>query len=229
MVGATFRALAALFCAVFACGAAGAAATMRVAAPVIVISGRFEPGDAATFGDLLKNNPSITTVVLYDSPGGNGTVMQRMSAMIRGHKLSTAVAGNCVSACAMIFLSGVQRYFADIVPVQDTSIGFHGSYLPDGTLTPERRLTMLAGMVESETGGKADPALVRHWLHFESRRSLVRFSYPGQDGKPDHPTVFECSGGQRYPTDYSACTPIPDHDALSMGIITTTQVLHIDL
>ncbi len=87
---------------------------------------------------------------------------------------------------------------------------------------------MIAGMIADETGGKADPTLVAHWLHFPTRRSLVRFSYPGADGKPQHPTVFECSGGQRYPTDYSTCTPIAGHDALDMGIITSTQVLHVD-
>jgi hypothetical protein len=222
------RAIAGLFIAFFACAGIASAATMRAFDTYILVYGQFVTGDDQTFADLLKSNPSITTVVLYDSPGGNGFVMQRMSAMIRAHKLSTGVAGNCTSACAMIFLSGVQRYFTDFIPVDQTSIGFHGSYKPDGTLAAERRLTMIAGMVENETGGKADPALVQHWLHFQERRSLVRFSYPGADGKPDHPTVFECDGGQHYPTDYGSCTPINGHDALSMGIITSTQILHIE-
>jgi hypothetical protein len=128
----------------------------------------------------------------------------------------------------MVFLSGAQRYFADIVPVQDTSIGFHGSYEPDGSLASERRLTMIAALIADETGGKADPTLVSHWLHFPTQRSLVRFSYPGADGTPDHATVFECSGEQRSPTDYGSCTPVAGHDALTMGIITSTQILHVE-
>jgi hypothetical protein len=222
------RVLAGLCFAFFACAAIGSAATMRVSGTAIVVTGSFVAGDDDAFFDLLRNNPSVTTVILWDSPGGNGTVMQHMSGMIRAHKLTTGVAGNCASACAMIFLSGVQRYFTDLVPVQNTSIGFHGSYRPDGMLAAERRLTMIAGMIADETGGKADAALVQHWLHFPTRRSLVRFSYPGADGKPDHPTAFECSGGQHYPADYGPCTPIAGHDALSMGIITSTQVLHVE-
>lgn len=208
------------------CMSSASAATMRVVDDYILVSGKFVQGDAETFASLLKDNPDISEVVLYDSPGGNGTVMQRMSALIRTHKMTTGVAGNCASACAMIFLSGVQRYFTDLVPVGETDLAFHGSYRPDGELASEQRLSMIAGMIADETGGKADPTLVNRWTHFSAPRFLMRFTYPGASAS-SRPSVFECSGGQRFPTDYSPCTPVTGHDALSMGIITSTQVLHI--
>jgi hypothetical protein len=203
-----------------------AAATMTVYSDHVIVSGQFVRGDDEQFAEILKANPDLKTVILYDSPGGNGFVMQRMSALIRGHGLVTGVAGYCISACAMIFLSGVQRYFTDMVPVQNTSLGFHGSYRPDGTLAPETRLQMIKGMIMDETGGKADPALVDHWTHLDSERSTVRFTYPGTDGTPKGTTVYECSGQGRFP-DYRSCTPLAGHDALSMGIITSTSILHV--
>jgi hypothetical protein len=205
------------------------AATMRAGGTTqIIISGPFVPGDIEQFKTLLKDNPDINAVILYDSPGGDGTVMQGLSAIIRGRKLSTGVAGNCASACAMIFLSGVQRYFTDLVPTSDTSLGFHGSYESGGALAPESRLQMIKGMIRKETGGKADTALVDRWTHFYPRNHFMRFAYPGKDGLPKGPTVFECDGSQRGPTDYAPCQPIPGKDALSMGIITSTQLLQVE-
>ncbi len=215
--------------ALFLSAAPSSAATMRVAGTTqIIISGPILRSDVDQFQALLKDNPDINAVILYESPGGDGITMQRLSAIIRGHKFSTGVAGNCASACAMIFLSGVQRYFADLVPTSDTSLGFHGSYRPDGTLAGEGRLQMIKGMILTETGGKADPALIDRWTHLYPNNHFVRFSYPGKDGSPKGPTVFECDGGQRGPTDYAPCQPILGKDALSMGIITSTQLLQVE-
>ena len=204
----------------------GRAAIMHVAGITqIVISGPIEPGDVDQFMSLLHQFPEINTVILYDSPGGSGNVMQRLTAIIQGRKLDTAVSGNCISACAMIFLSGVHRSFANVTPVAETSIGFHGSYEPDGPLAPEPRLQMIKRMVLTETGGRADPALVERWTHFSSRNHLIRFAYPSKDGRP---SIFDCDGGQRDPTDYGSCTPITTGNALTMGIITTLDVLPLE-
>ena len=211
------------------CVAPAAAATMRVAGTTqIIISGAILRSDTDQFMTLLAANPDINAVVLFDSPGGDGLTMQRLSAIIRRRKFSTAVAGNCASACAMIFLSGAQRYFSNLVPIGETSIGFHGSYEADGSLAPEGRLQMLKSMILDETGGKARADLVDRWTHFYPKNQFMRFSYPGADGAPAGPTVFECNGQQRGPTDYASCHPIPGVTALSMGIITSTQLLQVE-
>ena len=202
------------------------AATMQASGEAIILTGRIMQGDDMQLDRLLSTNPSVKVVILYDSPGGDGMMMQHISAAIRGHLLATAVAGYCNSACAMIFLSGVQRYFTDLVPIEDTSLGFHGSYFPDGRLTPERRLKMIAGMVASETDGKANPTLVQRWTHLP-RDYMVRFTYPGDGGTPKQTTVFECPANRRTLSDYSACTPLPGYDAVTDGIVTSAHVLHV--
>lgn len=207
-----------LVAAVFACASRAGAATMQATDDAIVITGKFTVGDDVQFAELLKAHPAVKVVILYDSPGGNGTMMQRITSEIRAKLLATGVAGYCASACAMIFLSGTQRYFTDLAPLDRTWIAFHGSYRSDGNLAREERLHMIAGMIATETGGKADPALVQRWTHLP-KTSVMRFTYPGADGTPQTPTVFECSNGN--------CSPVPGYDALKMGIITTTQILHV--
>jgi hypothetical protein len=212
------RVLAALTIALLVCIANAAAATMQASSDCVVITGKIELGDDVQLAGLLKSHPGVQAIVLYDSPGGNGTMMQRITQIIRSNNLATGVAGYCISACAMIFLSGVQRYFTDLVPLQRTFLGFHGSYGPAGALASPERLRMISGMIQTETGGKADSALVFRWTHLP-QDSTMRFMYPGADGAPKDPTVFQCEQGR--------CAPVAGYDAFKMGIITSTQILHV--
>jgi hypothetical protein len=205
----------------------GSAMTMHADGDQAILTGRLVPSDGDQFAQLLLGHPSITTVVLWDSPGGSAAANAALTKLIQTHKLNTAVAGYCVSACAMVFLSGAERYFSDGESLEVTSLGFHGSYV-DGVLARESRLQFLEGLVESETGGKADTALVERWLHFADQHETVRFRYPGADGTPASPTVFDCQGPGPNSGDYGACTPISGPNALSMGIITSTSIVHIN-
>jgi hypothetical protein len=224
-----------LFTIAFVLGAAvtpANAMTMRVADDQVIVSGALEPADVETFAALLDANPSITTAVLWNSPGGAFEANRGLTKLIVDRKLKTAVAGFCMSACAMVFLSGKERYFSDGESLKTTMLAFHGSYA-GGHLMPEERLQFLAGVVASETGGKADPALVQRWLHLPLQIDTVRFFYPGPDGTPKVDTVAECdSDGPYGPGNPSGdisirCAPIPGPNALSMGIITSTRILHV--
>ncbi|HEY5230305.1 MAG TPA: hypothetical protein VIJ11_05385 [Galbitalea sp.] len=147
--------------------------------------------------------------------------------MIAEHKLATAVAGYCVSACAMIFLSGAKRMFSDGEPIEVTSLGYHGNYLKGGVLNQEPRLAALEATVLEETGGKADPALVERWTHFASEHETMRFRYPGPDARTTDTTVYHCSNAEPNRGNYSKCEAIPGVNALTMGIITSTEIVHV--
>lgn len=205
----------------------GGAMTMRADGDQAILTGRLVPSDGDQFAALLQAHPSIATVVLWNSPGGSAAANAALTGLIQTHKLNTAVAGFCISACAMVFLSGNERNFSDGESLDTTSLGFHGSYV-DGTLARESRLRFLEDLVETETGGKADSALVDRWLHFADQHETVRFRYPGADGSPKDATVFDCHGPGPNRGDYGACAPIDGHDALSMGIITSTRIVHIN-
>ncbi|MEA2720882.1 MAG: hypothetical protein QOJ39_2746 [Candidatus Eremiobacteraeota bacterium] len=197
--------------------------TMTVSGDQLLMSGRIVADDAARFNALLDANPSVTTVVLYDSPGGAAAANDAIAASIETHRLDTVVAGFCVSACAMIFLSGTQRSFGDLEPIETVSLGFHGNYVR-GQLGSERRLHALRERVLARTNRKIDAQLVDRWLHLEDDRSSVRFRFPGGGA----PSVFFCAIG-RFPNagNYGSCEAIAGTDALSAGIITSTRIVHV--
>ncbi len=212
------------------------AMTTRVVQDQVIVSGPLTPPDVDRFAKLLDGKPAITTVILWNSPGGAFEANRGLTKLIADRKLDTAVAGFCLSACAMVFLAGNERYFSDGESLETTMLGFHGSYT-NGHLAPEERLQFLRGVVEDETGDKADPAIVERWLHLAEPSDFVRFYYPGSDGNPRTDTVFECTKGGPYSSDYGGggpysgdsfeCMPVAGHTALSMGIITSTRILHV--
>jgi hypothetical protein len=202
------------------------AMTMRVVGDELILSGQVVQPDIAQFTTIIQNNPAIKTVLFMNSPGGDAVANRTISTMIIEHNFNTAVAGFCVSACAMMFLSGTERYFSDGTPLVMTSLGFHGNYDVRG-LGPELRLLALKTYVLNRTGGKADPALIDQWIHYADPRNTMRFIYPRPDAADTTPFTFHCIGPRANQGDYAACEPITGANALTMGIITSTQILHV--
>ena len=212
--------------AVLLSSAAAGAMTMEVRGDQLIATGRIVADDGDRFRKLVDANPNVKTVVLWNSPGGAGRANDAITEAIESRGLNTVVTGFCVSACAMIFLAGKDRSFGDLEPIGSTSLGFHASYV-DGHLAPDRRLAALKARVLDRTRGKIDPALVDRWLHLSDERNSVRFRYPG-DSAPGSTTYF-CPLG-RFPNagDYRSCEAIPNTSALSAGIVTSTDIVHVN-
>ena len=206
--------------------AAAGAMTMEVRGDQLIASGRIVADDGDRFRKLVDANSNVKTVVLWNSPGGSARANDAITETIETLGLNTVVTGFCVSACAMVFLAGKDRAFGDLEPIGSTSLGFHASYV-DGHLAPDRRLAALKARVLDRTRGKIDPALVDRWLHLNDERNSVRFRYPG-DSTPG-PTTYFCPLG-RFPNagDYRRCDAIPNTSALSAGIVTSTDIVHVN-
>jgi hypothetical protein len=205
--------------------ATAVAMTMTVSGDQLILTGRVVPEDAAQFRTLVETHPNVKTVVLWNSPGDSAAANDAITTMIEARNLDTVVAGHCVSACAMIFLSGANRAFGDLEPLATTSLGFHGSYAR-GELAREQRLQALKARVVERTGGKIDPALVERWLHLADERNTIRFRHPGDGSSP---ATFFCPLG-RFPNagNYANCEAIPKTDAVSAGIITSPAIVHVN-
>lgn len=221
----TSAVVAAFTFAVLLNGTAGAM-TMDVRGDQLIASGRIVPDDAAEFRMLVAANPKLTTVVLWNSPGGAAVANDAMTEIIESRGLNTVVTGYCVSACAMVFLAGKDRSYGDLEPIGSTSLGFHASYVVGGHLAADQRLAALKARVLDRTGGKIDPALVDRWLHLSDERNTIRFRYPGDAAGP---TTYFCPLG-RFPNagDYKNCEAIPNTSALSAGIVTSTEIVHVN-
>jgi len=120
---------------ILASGSPTQAMFMQVIDDQIVLSGEVQMGDFERLRGHLDGNPRITTVVLRDSPGGSVQPMWNVMKLIRDRQLRTAISGYCVSACAMMFLGGVERQFTDDQAAGKTYVAFHGPHNQNGTVS----------------------------------------------------------------------------------------------
>lgn len=90
--------------------------------PFIFIRGNISEGDATEFerqiGGIKRG------LVVLSSSGGEIDEAFKIGAAINGRGLATMVVDECASACGLIWLSGVRRYFN-----QGARIGFHAAYV----------------------------------------------------------------------------------------------------
>lgn len=91
---------------------------------VIVVAGVINKGDDLAFRDLAAT-ASRDTIVVLNCEGGLVQPALEIGKAIRLKGLATAVAPDelCASACALIWLAGIDRYMGT-----KSHIGFHASY-----------------------------------------------------------------------------------------------------
>jgi Peptidase family M23 len=89
----------------------------------VEITGKINWGDDIKFSKLVS--PYRYGVVSLSSTGGSTFAAIEIGKLVRAKGLSTVVAGKraCASACALIWLGGLQRYKSNTAKV-----GFHASY-----------------------------------------------------------------------------------------------------
>lgn len=98
---------------------------------IISISGEITSSDARILSRLIDT--SKKAIVHLDSIGGNLSAALEIGSKIRLSGASTSVSpgAECLSACALIWLAGSNRYMS-----QSSIIGFHAAYV-DGETGPE--------------------------------------------------------------------------------------------
>jgi hypothetical protein len=105
----------------------------------ILIKGEIESGDAQDFIRLTEEKQRV--LVALSSPGGTIHDALTISAQIRTKGFATTVADECVSACALVWLSGVRRYLNS-----NARVGFHAAYVMKNGVPVE------TGMGNAEVG-----------------------------------------------------------------------------
>ncbi|WP_439599611.1 hypothetical protein [Devosia sp.] len=86
------------------------------------LSGDIEVGDWWKFAKLLRQNPSISGVLLR-SDGGSADDGLAIAKHVYENRLDTMVTDACHSVCAIIFLAGRQRYLT-----VDARLSVHSAY-----------------------------------------------------------------------------------------------------
>jgi len=75
----------------------------------IAIRDEIELGDWSKFFRLVRQAPGVSGIIL-NSPGGSVDDGLAIAKYVYGHKLDTLADGACGSICAIIFLSGENRF-----------------------------------------------------------------------------------------------------------------------
>ena len=218
------RCLATL-CALWIIGSA-TAMTFTVSPPTLYLGGAVVASDWDAWQDAMQRfGPQIDTVVLHDSGGGDSAAGRRIGADIRERKLRTVVHGRCSSACANMFLGGVERQFALTDKKITAVLGYHGSY---NKKTHEVNRRKPGDYFVQMTDGKMDSEFVERFIRLEKQRGLMRFFHPMQRAKIDDPLVMLCYGDEDRAQLFEQCERVPEIDALSKGVVTTWGVYEIE-
>jgi hypothetical protein len=205
---------------------AAQAMTMEVIGDQIVLSRDVTPGDVERFRATVAASPiPVTTVILRNSPGGDSLTGQRLANEIRTRGLRTAISGNCRSACARIFLGGVDRHFADGYTPETTYVGFHGTYSSVG-LSASAHLQR--EWYVSMTGGKLDDELAKRWIALNNNRGFMYFFNPNRLQRQDKVSILLCRGEEDAKRRFEECEKIAGTDGYAQGIFTSPVIVKVN-
>jgi hypothetical protein len=219
--------LPALLCGLLAVALAPAARAMEFTAVegTLVLSGPVDGSDLVRLRDHLAQGTPVRLVVLHDSPGGDLFNGYRLAHFIRSEGLPTAVAGKCESACGLVFLGGVKRWFSDGAALGSTMVGLHAAFhFQTGQPLPELSPRM-GYVINSLTGGKFPPDLLQRTLYPRHPHDLVYAFHPLRFGAGPKRGVMECTRQQA--VDFK-CSMVEGMDALDIGVTTEPELLVLD-
>ena len=214
----------AIVVALLALAAPCGAMTVEVAGDQLVLSGPVLSGDFTLIVDALKANPSINTLILRDSIGGDVPTGYQVGEMARARGFRTAVSGFCNSSCSRMFLGGKERVFTDDFQMTRTRVGFHGHYKRGGQLDSDLVFRLgLKQWIIAHSDGRADPALVDRWISAPVNNGMMHFFHPSLAKQRAVATYF-CERGVTAGSNIFACEQIPK-TALDLGIITSLEII----
>lgn len=197
---------------------------LKIVGNQMILSGPVVGDEPDKVRAALAKTPSIDTVILRNSPGGNAPAGYRVGELLREHGLRTAVSGYCYSSCSRMFLGGSTRYFTDDYVPDNNNVGFHGHYDRRGHLNAALvRQYGLRDWIIKFSDGKADPLLVERWINIPYSRGMIHFFHPGLVRLAGAST-FICEGDQSLRSVFD-CEPVAK-TALDLGVITSLDLVH---
>lgn len=179
--------------------------------------------DYVKFKDAISQ-PGIERVVFVNSPGGDLWTGMQVGRLIKQRQLKTVAAGFCVSACSIMFMGGVERRFSDVFRPAQTYIGIHGPHdkYSKAVITPQG--VQIFHFFKSMMGEQFNEDVMKMAFYdMEDAGSLLRVFDTGRQPKR---TTYHCRSSK---TLRKECTDIKDQDAISLGIVTTSDFAEVSL
>ena len=173
---------------------------------------------------MIRFDGQISTIVLHDSGGGDSMAGRKIGVDIRQRGFDTVVSGRCSSACANMFLAGVERQYAVPDKSKRHVLGYHGSYnKTTKVLNPNRTADYFVEM----TDGKMREDFVDRFIKLENKSGLMLFFHRDQRVNFDDPLAQLCKGDEDRTKRDEQCERLADIDALNVGVVTSWRVVGV--
>ncbi len=166
----------------------------------------------------------INTVVFVNSPGGDLWNGLRVGRLIASKGYQTVAAGSCVSACSIMFMGGIERRFSDAFKPHQTHIGIHGAANKNTREVSGNVQSGIYAFYKLNMGEKFNHSVINPALNeMEDAGAML---WVLENTRNPKAVPYRCKSGQSLRKD---CTDITGYDALSLGIITHTDLVKLDL
>lgn len=207
-----------------------------VSLPALAIQIHRIEGDVFVSGDIVANDDlklraefeaaPVKRLILVNSRGGHLNASLNIARWLTTQPVTTLVSGPCLSACSLIFMAGKERMYATGFEPRLTVIGIHGPSLPlTGQMLPERAAEMLA-FYKERMGHKYDAQLLHTALYeMKDATGFVLVREITRNPPKDRITLHCPTAG----TPRWQCTEYPRLDAFTLGLVTTTDTVHVQL
>jgi hypothetical protein len=203
---------------------AAQAMTMIRQGDTMVMAGAVVHSDFQQFIDKLKEGP-LKRVILLGSRGGDSQAAFDISERIRRQQISTVVAGPCVSACALIFMGGVERQMMGGKTLPGTRLGFHAPHYKETRKVSDVGTLRVSAWLKEASDGKFSGELLARAMKINRAGDVLFFYYPDPATAAARASVWFCDEGIRTRTE---CERLPGVDAVQAGILTSIALFPPD-
>jgi rhodanese-related sulfurtransferase len=208
--------------ALLAAGPMARAMTVEVRGNLVFATGAVED-DLRKFQRAFAE-PGVDTLVLVNSPGGDLWTALTIGRLVADKGYKTVTAGICHSACSIIFMGGRERRFADTFRPASTMVGIHGAHdSTTKTIHPVVQPQIFA--FYKMVMGERFNGLVMNQALYQMDDAGAFLRVPESTRNANAMTVH-CRSEQ---TPRKDCTEFRGETALSLGVITHTDLVRLDL
>lgn len=168
----------------------------------------------------------IERLILVNGPGGDLWTGMQVARMVQQAKIHTVASGYCMSACSLIFMAGQERSFGTGSLPRATMIGIHGAHDRDTKRVNPSLMPQLYAWYQQQMGEKFDAQVINQALYdIKEASGFLRIRELQRTQEKDR-TPWFCPTGQ---TPFEQCQQHAGKDAFSLGVVTQTDTLPLQL
>lgn len=199
------------------------AMTLVVQNDQVFATGPVTDDDYVKFKNALAT-PGLKAVVLVNSTGGDLWTGLAVSRLIRSQSLHTIVAGWCASACSIMAIGGVERFFSNAFPASLNQIGVHGAHDKLTKRVNPMMQPQIYAHYKLMLGERFKESVFQNALYNMSDSDAMMRVY--ESARNPRAEIWQCPSGQ---SPRSACHHIAGETALSLGLITQETLIPLNL